>query len=210
MSPRVLGVDDDAMVRSGFIAILRSDGMDVIGEAADGAEAVAMARALHPDVVTMDVRMPVLDGITATTRLLDLPEPPRVLVVTTFENDSFVLEALEAGAHGFLLKRSGADQLIHAVRTVAASDGLLYPQSIRALVAVRPDAREPSLDRLTEREAEVLRLVATGLSNGEIAKVLFLGIETVKSHVRSVLDKLGARDRTQAAIIAWRSGFARG
>ena len=203
----VLVVDDDAMVRSGFAAILGAEpGLEVVGEAADGAEAVAATRSLRPDVVVMDVRMPRVDGITATRRLLALEEPPRVLVVTTFEHDSYVLEALEAGAHGFLLKRAGADQLVHAVRTVASADGLLFPDAIRDLVRqARPTTR--ALPPLSEREAEVLGLLARGLSNAEIAAELFLGVETVKTHVRSLLTKLDARDRTQAVIAAYESGF---
>ena len=204
---RVLVVDDDAMVRSGFAAILAADGFDVVGQAADGAGAVAAARAHAPDVVVMDVRMPGIDGIEATRRVLRLDPAPRVLVVTTFEHDSYVLEALEAGAHGFLLKRAGADQLVHAVRTVAAADGLLFPASIRDLVRRTAPGRAP-LPPLTDREAEVLRLLAEGLSNAEIGAELFLGVETVKTHVRSLLAKLGARDRTQAVVAAFRSGFA--
>lgn len=206
---RVLVVDDDAMVRSGFAAILGAEsGLAVVGEAADGAEALTQTRRLAPDVVVMDVRMPRLDGIAATRRLLLLDPPPRVLVVTTFEHDSYVLEALEAGAHGFLLKRAGADQLVHAVRTVAAADGLLFPEAIRDLVAAaRPARPDRQLPELSAREAEVLRLLARGRSNAEIATDLYLGHETVKTHVRSLLTKLGVRDRTQAVVAAFESGF---
>lgn len=204
---RVLVVDDDAMVRSGFSAILGAEpDLDVVGEAADGAEALSQARQLAPDVVVMDVRMPRVDGIAATRRLAGLDRPPRVLVVTTFEHDSYVLEALEAGAHGFLLKRAGADQLVHAVRTVASAEGLLFPESIRDLVRQIPGP-DRSLPELTSREEEVLRLLARGHNNAEIAGELFLGQETVKSHVRSLLTKLGVRDRTQAVVAAFRSGF---
>lgn len=204
---RVLVVDDDAMVRSGFSAILGAEpDLEVVGEAADGAEALSATRQLVPDVVVMDVRMPAVDGLTATRRLLALEPAPRILVVTTFEHDSYVLEALEAGAHGFLLKRSGADQLVHAVRTVAAADGLLFPESIRALVQQTARAQR-SLPPLTEREAEVLQLLARGHSNAEIAGELYLGHETVKTHVRSLLTKLGVRDRTQAVVAAFESGF---
>ncbi len=206
---RVLVVDDDAMVRSGFAAILAAEpDLEVVGEAADGAEALTRAWQLRPDVVVLDVRMARLDGIEATRRLLRSDEPPRVLVVTTFEHDSYVLEALHAGAHGFLLKRAGADQLVHAVRTVAAADGLLFPEAIRELVqrTARP-AR--SLPELSTREAEVLRLLARGRSNAEIAAELFLGQETVKTYVRSLLTKLDVRDRTQAVIVAFESGFVR-
>lgn len=204
---RVLIVDDDAMVRSGFAAILGAEpDLEVAGEAADGAEAVTRVRQLTPDVVVMDVRMPGLDGIEATRRVLRADDPPRVLVVTTFEHDSYVLEALEAGAHGFLLKRAGADQLVHAVRTVAAADGLLFPDAIRDLVrrTARPARQLPGL---STREAQVLRLLARGHSNAEIAAELFLGQETVKTHVRSLLTKLDVRDRTQAVIAAFESGF---
>ena len=204
---RVLVVDDDAMVRSGFAAILGAEpDLDVVGEAADGAEAVSLTRQLRPDVVVMDVRMPRLDGIEATRRLLRADDPPRVLVVTTFEHDSYVLEALEAGAQGFLLKRAGADQLVHATRTVAAADGLLFPDAIRDLVlgAARPTRVLPDL---STREAEVLRLLARGRSNAEIAAELFLGHETVKTYVRALLTKLDVRDRTQAVIAAFESGF---
>lgn len=202
----VLVVDDDAMVRSGFSAILAAEDFDGVGEADDGAAAVTRARALSPDVVVMDVRMPGIDGIEATRRLLRLDAPPRVLVVTTFEHDSYVLEALEAGAHGFLLKRAGADQLVHAVRTVAAADGLLFPASIRELVASTPRERR-ALPAMSAREAEVLRLLAEGRSNAEIGAELFLGVETVKTHVGSLLAKLGVRDRTQAVVAAFTSGF---
>lgn len=204
---RVLVVDDDAMVRSGFAAILGAEAdLEVVGEAADGAEAVSRARQLVPDVVVMDVRMPGLNGIEATRRVLRANGPPRVLVVTTFEHDSYVLEALEAGAHGFLLKRAGADQLVHAVRTVAAVDGLLFPDAIRDLVrrTARPTRRWPEL---SAREEQVLRLLARGHSNAEIAAELFLGQETVKTYVRSLLTKLDVRDRTQAVIAAFESGF---
>lgn len=205
---RVLVVDDDAMVRSGFAAILGAEpDLVVVGEAADGAEALAQARRLTPDVVVLDVRMPRLDGIAATRRLLRLEEPPRVLVVTTFEHDSYVLEALEAGAHGFLLKRAGADQLVHAVRTVAAADGLLFPEAIRTLVATARPEPSRQLPALSPREAEVLQLLARGWNNAEIAAELFLGHETVKTHVRSLLLKLEVRDRTQAVVAAFESGF---
>lgn len=205
---RVLVVDDDAMVRSGFVAILGAEAdLEVVGQAEDGAEALTQARQLAPDVVVMDVRMPRVDGIEATRRLLRLAGAPRVLVVTTFEHDSYVLEALDVGAHGFLLKRAGADQLVHAVRTVAAADGLLFPESIRDLVrAARPEPARV-LPPLSDREAEVLRLLARGLSNTEIAGELYLGHETVKTHVRSLLTKLGVRDRTQAVVAAFESGF---
>lgn len=204
---RVLVVDDDAMVRGGFAAILGAEpDLEVVGEASDGAEALAMARTARPDVVVMDVRMPGLDGLEATRRLLRTDQPPRILVVTTFEHDSYVLEALESGAHGFLLKRAGADQLIHAVRTVALADGLLFPTAIRELVTQVGRPRR-QLPELTTREAEVLRLLARGMSNAEIAGELYLGQETVKTYVAALLAKLGVRDRTQAVVAAYQSGF---
>jgi DNA-binding NarL/FixJ family response regulator len=206
---RVLIADDDAMVRAGFRAIFDSQPeLTVVGEAADGVEAIALSRALQPQVVVMDVRMPRLDGIGAVTRLLQLNPSPRILVVTTFEHDSYVLDSLQAGAHGFLLKRAGADQLIHAVRTVAVTDGLLFPAQLRELVSLTGQTG-PALPALTAREQEVLRLLARGLSNSAIAAELFLGVETVKTHVAALLAKLQVRDRTQAVIAAYESGFVR-
>ncbi|GAA0502305.1 DNA-binding response regulator [Paractinoplanes deccanensis] len=209
---RVLIVDDDELVRAGLRAILGAeDGLTVVGEAGDGAEVVPLAVRSRPHVVLMDVRMPRLDGIQAT-RLLrerDLDPQPRVLVVTTFENDEYVYEALRAGADGFLLKRSRPAQIAEAVRVVARGDSLLFPSAVRRLAAAYQPARAAGLPgaRLTEREAEVLALMAEGLSNAEIAGRLFLGVETVKTHVGSLLGKLGVRDRTQAVVVAYRSGF---
>jgi DNA-binding NarL/FixJ family response regulator len=211
MTIQVLLVDDEPLVRGGLRAILEAeDDLAVVAEAGDGAEALAQAQHTHPDVVLMDVRMPHVDGIAATRLLAELDEPPRVVVVTTFENDDYVYDALVAGAQGFMLKREAPDQVVHAVRTVHRSDSLLFPAAIRALVAGRAQPRRAATDpttRLTEREQEVLRLVAAGMSNAEIAAHLFLGIETVKSHVRSILAKLGVRDRVQAVIVAFESGF---
>lgn len=219
MTLSVLVVDDEPLVRGGLRAILAAeDDIEVIGEAGDGAEALAAARRARPDVVLMDVRMPRVDGIAATKLLLELPDPPRVVVVTTFENDDYVYDALVAGAHGFLLKRDAPARIVHAVRTVARAEGLLYPEALRALVATRaggttaPPAstdHERRLARLTEREQEVLRLLAAGLSNAEIATHLVIGLETVKSHVRGVLAKLDVKDRVQAVIVAYESGFVR-
>jgi DNA-binding NarL/FixJ family response regulator len=206
----VLIVDDDALIRAGLRAILdAADGIDVAGEAEDGADVVPAVTRLRPDVVLMDVRMPRLDGIQATRLLHErLDEPPRVLVVTTFENDEYVYEALRAGAGGFLLKRSRPAHIVEAVRVVARGESLLFPAAVRRLAAAYGPAREqlPGV-RLTDREGEVLRLMAEGLSNAEIAARLVLGLETVKTHVGNVLAKLGVRDRTQAVVVAYRSGF---
>lgn len=206
----VLLVDDDDLIRAGLRAILDAEpDLTVVGEAADGAGVVPAAIRLRPDVVLMDVRMPAVDGIQATRLLLErMTEPPRVLVVTTFENDEYVYEALGAGASGFLLKRSRPQQIVEAVRVVARGDSLLFPAAVRRLAAAYGPARErlPGV-RLTEREGEVLRLMADGRSNAEIAADLVLGLETVKTHVGNVLTKLGVRDRTQAVVAAYRSGF---
>lgn len=204
---RVLVADDDEMVRDGFAAILRAQpDLDVVAAADDGVTAVQAARDLRPDVVVMDVRMPRMDGIEATRRLLTDPDPPKILVVTTFEHDSYVYDALVAGAHGFLLKRAGAAQLVSAVRALARLDTVLFPESIRELVGAR-SRRARALPQLTEREQEVLRLLARGMSNAEIAAELFLGVQTIKSHVATLLTKLQVRDRTQAVIAAYESGF---
>lgn len=209
----VLLVDDEQLVRAGLRAILESQpDIRVTGEAADGASVVPLVRQLRPDVVAMDVRMPLLDGIEATRAVLRaVPDPPRILVVTTFENDEYVYEALRAGADGFLLKRARPAEIVHAVRLVAEGESLLFPAAVRSLAAARGGnvrARE-AMERaaLTEREAEVLRLMARGLSNAEISGHLLIGTETVKTHVSAVLAKLGARDRTQAVIAAYESGF---
>jgi DNA-binding NarL/FixJ family response regulator len=209
---RLLIADDEALVRGGLRAILGAEpDIEVVGEAADGAEALSLCRTLTPDVLLMDVRMPGLDGIAATRRVLASVAPaPRVPVVTTFGNDEYVYEALRAGATGFLLKRAGADQLVQAVRTVAAGESLLFPEAVRALVAAHLGARRtpaPFPVPLTGREQDVLRLIARGQTNAEIAAGLGLGAETVKTHLGSVLSKLGARDRAQAVIAAYESGF---
>ncbi|MDP3890340.1 response regulator transcription factor [Nocardioides sp.] len=208
----VLIVDDEPMVRAGLRAILSTeDGIEVVGEAGDGAEAVGLVRRHRPDVVLMDVRMPVVDGIAATRLLTGAESPPAVVVVTTFENDDYVYDALLAGARGFLLKRSPAEEIVAAVRTAATADALVFPGRLRALVESRAGSvvtpPVPGLDRLTAREGEVLRGMARGWSNAEIAAELFLGVETVKTHVRAVLTKMGARDRTQAVIGAYEAGF---
>jgi DNA-binding NarL/FixJ family response regulator len=205
---RVLIADDEPLVRSGLRAIVDSEpDLTVVGEASDGVEAVAEARRLKPDVILMDVRMPRTDGIRATELLMAGDAPPAVLVVTTFESDDYVYDALRAGAHGFLLKRARTSEFPDAIRTVHRGDSLLFPAALRRLVASRGIGRRQSLDHLTEREQEVLRLVARGLSNAEIADELVLGVETVKTHVRNLLAKLGVRDRVQAVITAYESGF---
>ncbi len=204
----VLIADDEPLVRSGLRAILDSEpGLRVIGEAADGAQAVAMARDLRPQVVCMDVRMPALDGIRATELVLRLDRPPRVLVVTTFASDDYVLDAMRAGAAGFLLKRATAEELIHAVRTVASSDHLLYPAAIRDLVLRLGRPATYRGEPLTPRELEVLRLMAEGLGNAAIAERAVIGVETVRTHVAAVLRKLQARDRTHAVVLALSSGL---
>ncbi|CAL9324782.1 response regulator [Streptomyces sp. SudanB52_2052] len=216
MPVTVLLVDDEPLVRAGLRAVLEAQpDIEVVGEAADGAAVIPLVRRLRPDVVAMDVRMPLLDGIEATRALLrTVDEPPRILVVTTFENDEYVYEALRAGADGFLLKRARPAEIVHAVRLIAEGESLLFPASVRQLAAEYGEgggnrAARAAMEQaqLTEREAEVLRLMARGLSNAEIAARLVVGTETVKSHVSSVLAKLGARDRTQAVIAAYESGF---
>lgn len=214
MEISVVVVDDEPLIRSGLRAIIdvESD-LRVVGEAADGAEVLPVVRRTRPDVVLMDVRMPAVDGIRATRLLLDGLDPaPRVLVVTTFENDDYVYDALRAGASGFLLKRTPPEDIVQAIRTVVGSESLLFPEAIRALALahVREQELQPTgLDhaQLTEREQEVLRLMARGLSNAEIATELVLGVQTIKTHVANTLAKLGARDRTQAVILAYESGF---
>ncbi|WP_371672965.1 response regulator transcription factor [Streptomyces sp. NBC_00289] len=216
MPVTVLLVDDEPLVRAGLRAVLESQpDIEVVGEAADGAAVIPLVRRLRPDVVAMDVRMPLMDGIEATRAVLrTVDEPPKILVVTTFENDEYVYDALRAGADGFLLKRARPAEIVHAVRLVAEGESLLFPASVRRLAAEYGDhganrAAHAAMERaqLTDREAEVLRLMARGLSNAEIAARLIVGTETVKSHVSAVLAKLGARDRTQAVIAAYESGF---
>jgi DNA-binding NarL/FixJ family response regulator len=204
---RVLVADDEPLVRSGLRLILDAEpDLEVVGEAGDGAQAVELTRALRPDVVCMDVRMPGVDGLRATELVLRLPDPPRVLVVTTFEHDGYVLDALTAGASGFLLKRASADEMVQAVRTIAVGQSLLYPQALRDLVRTRPRATAGA-PVLTPREREVLALVAQGMTNAEIATALVVGVETVRTHVASVLAKLQARDRTQAVVLGYRAGL---
>src|SRR3954465_6738063 len=214
---RVLIADDQALVRAGFRMILAAeDDLDVIGEASDGAEAVRMARELRPDVVLMDIRMPELDGIEATRRVVESggDEPPRVLMLTTFDLNEYVYEALRAGASGFLLKDVPPEQLADGIRVVAEGEALLAPPITKRLVqevaAVAPAMPEPppGLDELTARELEVFKLVARGLSNAEIAAEMVVRETTVKTHVARLLMKLGLRDRVQAVVLAYESGVA--
>ena len=216
MTTRCLIADDQAMVREGFAAVLGSQpGLLVVGQAADGADAVRQARQLQPDVVLMDVRMPVLDGLQATRQILSAASParPRVLMLTTFDLDDYVYEALRAGASGFLLKDATAAELIHAVRVVAAGDALLAPSVTRRLIAdfarqPRPrSAFPPTLEALTPRETEVLRLIAHGLSNTEISSTLVIAEQTTKTHVSRILAKLDLRDRAQAVVLAYETGL---
>jgi DNA-binding NarL/FixJ family response regulator len=212
---RVLIVDDDELMRAGLRGVLSSDAaIEVVGEAGDGRDAVHRVRVLEPDVVLMDVRMPDLDGIAATERVLAEVPGVSVVILTTFEHDEYIFGALRAGASGFLLKRTRPEELIAAIHTIAAGDSLLSP-SVTSRVIERmarqpaPDAsRDARLDELTPRELEVLGLVARGLSNGEIAAALVIEESTVKTHVKRVLMKLDVRDRVQAVIFAFESGLA--
>jgi DNA-binding NarL/FixJ family response regulator len=211
----LLIADDQAMVRQGFGALLSAQpDLLVVGDAADGADAVARARTLDPDVVLMDVRMPVMDGLEATRRLLvDGRDRPKVLILTTFDLDDYVYEALRAGASGFLLKDAPADDLVHAVRVVAAGEALLAPSVTRRLIAefaARPNRDRPrhtALNALTPRETDVLRLIARGRSNAEIAADLVVAEQTVKTHIGRILGKLGLRDRAQAVVFAYETGL---
>jgi len=214
VSVRVVLVDDQALIRTGLKMILEGESdIEVVGEASDGREAISLARSARPDVVLMDVQMPSMDGLEATGRIVRDPSiPSRIVILTTFERDDYVFEALRAGASGFLLKNSPPEDLVHAVRVVAAGDALLAPSVTRTVIegfAQRPtrDIHASELGRLTDRETEILRLLATGKSNAELAAHLFLGEGTVKTHVSSVLTKLGLRDRMQAVIFAYESGL---
>ncbi len=211
---RIAVVDDQDVVRTALAALLATQpDFSVVGTAADGAKAVRLCAEQRPDVVLMDVRMPVMDGIEATRRIVATGHRPRVLVLTTFDLDEHVYDALEAGASGFLLKDASAERLFEAVRVIAAGDALLSPGVTRRLVAefarlrTRPASVPAAVEALTPREHEVLLLVAEGLSNPEIARRLVVGEETVKTHVSRVLTKLGLRDRTQAVVLAYESGL---
>ena len=216
MTTRVLIVDDQSLVRAGFRMILESEPeIEVVGEAADGLTAVLAARETRPDVILMDVRMPNVDGLEATRRLLEGKDSgPRILILTTFDLDEYVYEALRAGASGFLLKDTPPEQLVEAIRIVAGGDALLSPVVTRRVIAEfvrRPPAaalqRAPGLDDLTARELEILRLMARGLSNAEIAAEAFVSETTVKTHVARILMKLRLRDRVQAVVFAYEHGI---
>jgi DNA-binding NarL/FixJ family response regulator len=211
---RVLIVDDDDLMRAGLRGVLSSDqAIEVVGEAGDGREAAYRTRLLRPDVVLMDVRMPDLDGISATRELLSGFPEVKVVILTTFEQDDYIFGALTAGASGFLLKRTRPEELIAAIHTIAAGDSLLSPSVTSRVIERMADqppsdgARDPQLAELTPRETEVLELVARGLSNGEIAETLVIEESTVKTHIKRVLAKLGVRDRVQAVIFAYESGL---
>jgi DNA-binding NarL/FixJ family response regulator len=209
---RVIVADDQELVRTGFALILDTEpDIEVVGEAHDGAQAVALVAELSPDVVLMDIRMPELDGIEATRRIVSQTARTRVVILTTFDLDEYVFDALHAGASGFLLKDVPAEQLVHAIRVVARGDALLAPTITRRLIeeftAVPPVRPVPAaLDRLSAREEEVFKLLARGLSNREIADQLFVGETTIKTHVNRILTKLGLRDRLQAVVLAYESG----
>ena len=226
MTVRVLVADDDALLRAGVTVVLSTaEDVEVIGEAADGLQAVELCRSLEPDVVLMDVRMPGIDGIEATRRIISAALPTRILVLTTFHHDEYVWGALRAGASGFLLKRSSPERLIDAIHTVAAGDALLDPAVTRDLVQrfvelspanptqdtaparASTQRQRRALDRLTERETQVLRLIAEGHANTEIAALLVIAESTAKTHVKRILAKIDARDRAQAVVIAYQSGL---
>jgi DNA-binding NarL/FixJ family response regulator len=212
MSIRVLVADDQSMVRAGFRMLLTGEqDIEVVAEASNGREAVAMAERFHPAVVLMDIRMPEIDGLEATRRILAANHTARILILTTFGLDEYVYEALRAGASGFVLKDDPAEQLIAAVRTVAAGNALLSPaitkRVIRQFTRISRPAPPKELGELTERESEILRLIATGLSNAEIGRELYIGETTVKTHVTHILQKLGLRDRVQAVVLAYQAGL---
>jgi DNA-binding NarL/FixJ family response regulator len=215
---RILLVDDQALVRAGFRMILDAEPeMEVVGEASDGREAIDQVRSLRPDIVLMDIRMPELDGLEAARRILadgvGGDEPPRILMLTTFDHDDYVYEALRAGASGFLLKDTPPEQLVSAIHVIEAGEALLSPSITRRVISEfvkgtgpKPEAQFPRLEDLTARELEVLVLIARGLSNAEIAKTLYVSETTVKTHVARILMKLGLRDRVQVVVLAYEAG----
>jgi DNA-binding NarL/FixJ family response regulator len=215
MSIRVLVADDQSMIRAGFRMLLKNEeGIEVVAEAEDGLEAVEKAARYSPSIVLMDIRMPKLDGLEATRRILAADPSARVLILTTFDLDEYIYEALGAGASGFVLKDDPPEQLIAAIRTVAAGDALLSPAVTRRVIKEftqlpRRDAPK-GLDELTDRELDVFRLIARGLSNSEIGQELYISDTTVKTHVTHVFQKLGLRDRVQAVVLAYRSGLVEG
>ena len=212
---RVVVADDQEMVRAGLRLILSAESdIEVVAEAVDGVAAVAAARRHQPDIVLMDVRMPCLDGISATRQIVEAPGRTRVVVLTTFDVDSYVYDALRAGANGFLLKNSAPEELVRAIRVTAAGDGLIDPAVTRRVVeefarSARPAEPPPAFRSLTEREQETLRLVARGWSNAEVAAALVVSEATVKTHVARILAKLGLRDRTQVVVFAYEHGLVR-
>jgi DNA-binding NarL/FixJ family response regulator len=216
MSISVVIADDQALVRAGFRMILEADPeVRIFAEAGDGSEAVEAARQYEPDIVLMDIRMPVMDGLEATRRLMAFHEPPRVLILTTYDHDEYVFDALRLGASGFLLKDVAPEDLLAGIRIIARGESLLSPSVTRRLIEafVRDHPNEPDpppgLAQLTRRELEILSLLARGLSNSEIAEALFVSGATIKTHVARVLDKLGVRDRVQAVVLAYETGIVR-
>jgi DNA-binding NarL/FixJ family response regulator len=215
MSVRVLVADDQSMVRAGFRMLLaHEDGIEVVAEASNGLEAIEKAQRFEPTVVLMDIRMPELDGLEATRRILAADPAARILILTTFDLDEYVYEALAAGASGFVLKDDPPEQLLAAIRTVAAGDALLSPAITKRVIAQFTRGRHPAppkeLGELTDRELDVLRLVARGLSNAEIGRELYIGDTTVKTHVTHILQKLNLRDRVQAVVLAHETGLFNG
>jgi len=210
---RVLVADDQTLVRTGFRVILEAEGdIEVVAEAATGAEAIRQAQLAAPDVILMDIRMPEVDGLAATEEILRHPGPPTIVVLTTFDQNEYVYRALRAGAAGFLLKDAPSSRLIAAVRAAATGDSLIEPSITRRMVErfaapLAPARLPPELEALTDRERDVLRLIARGLSNAEIASELVVAETTVKTHVARILTKLGVRDRVQAVVVAYRTGF---
>jgi DNA-binding NarL/FixJ family response regulator len=208
---RIVIVDDQAMIRAGLRMVVETEpGMEVVGEASDGVEAVSLVRRVQPDVVLMDISMPRMDGLSAARQLLDAPKPPKIIMLTTFDTDENLYAALRAGTSGFLLKVSPPEQLVEAVKVVAGGDGLLDPAVTTRVIAQfagrAEPVRPPQMSGLTPRELEVLRMLARGLTNAEIASELFVGEATVKTHVARVLMKLDLRDRAQAVVFAYEAG----